>query len=271
MKPTTDQQPDLQQRRRDGRPAPAPISRETTVRRDRSVPGNDRLFPRCWNSTYHHLRVLRRTLEEIIATWVAGRGYSVLVDYGCGAMPYRPLFAPHIDEYQGADLADNPHAHRTLRADGGLPHPDASVQIVLSTQVLEHVTDPGLYLQECRRVLADDGLLILSTHGTWRYHPCPTDYWRWTNAGLRRVVEEASFEVVDFHGGMGLAATGLQLFQDAVSPAFPWGPRQAFRFGMQLLMALADRCTRRESRDRDGDVFIVVARPAARVAQSSGA
>ncbi len=59
---------------------------------------------------------------------------------------------------------------------------------MLSTQVLEHVTDPRLYLAECHRVLRPGGPLLLSTHGIMVYHPDPVDYWRWTGAGLQRAV-----------------------------------------------------------------------------------
>ena len=51
------------------------------------------------------------------------------------------------------------------------------------------------------------------------------DYWRWTCAGLKRAVAPAGFEVVRFEGIMGLAATGLQLVQDALYYRLPRGSR----------------------------------------------
>ena len=64
------------------------------------------------------------------------------------------------------------------------------------------------------------------------YHPDPDDYWRWTCAGLKHAVGQAGFEIVRFEGIMGLAATGLQLVQDAVywelpRPAAPSSPGHA--------------------------------------------
>ena len=102
-----------------------------------------------------------------------------------------------------------------IGADGTVAVADASVDVVLSTQVLEHVTDPAVYLAECVRVLRPGGRLLLTTHGTMFYHPDPVDYWRWTCDGLRKAVTDAGLEVTRFEGVVGMAATGLQLVQEA--------------------------------------------------------
>ncbi len=44
-----------------------------------------------------------------------------------------------------------------------LPFPSGSVDLILATEVLEHLAAPALMLTECRRVLAPAGLLLLST------------------------------------------------------------------------------------------------------------
>ena len=44
---------------------------------------------------------------------------------------------------------------------------DQSADLALSFQVLEHVRDLQTYFSEARRVLRQDGSLLLSTHGTW--------------------------------------------------------------------------------------------------------
>jgi len=92
------------------------------------------------------------------------------------------------------------------------------------------------------------------------YHPDPDDYWRWTCAGLRRVVQEAGLEVVHFEGIMGLAATGLQLVQDAVYYHLPAFLRPALALVLQSLIALADRFESWGGREMNALVFAVVAR-----------
>ena len=181
-----------------------------------------------------------------------------VVDYGCGDKPYLELFASRCSSYLGVD-AGGTAADLPLNEDGTLPLPSDSADLVISTQVLEHVADPALYLAEAARVLRRDGKLILSTHGIWAYHPHPTDFWRWTSDGLARVVEQAGFGIVSFRGILGPPATGLQLWQDAVRAGLPGPLRPPFTFVAQFFVGLQDSITRQATRDRDASIFLVVA------------
>lgn len=204
----------------------------------------------------HHIRRLPAGLRELVGQLAVPSGGRVL-DYGCADMPYRSFFPANV-EYVGADLAGNPAASVAINTDGTVPVPDQSFDAVLSTQVLEHVEDPGLYLAECFRVLKPEGRLLLSTHGVFPYHPDPVDLWRWTCAGLRREVEQAGFEIVRFQGIIGMAATGLQLLQDAISYRLSerWVARLALV--MQPLIAFADRFETPQSLSYNAQVFALV-------------
>ena len=119
----------------------------------------------------------------------ADLGRLRVLDVGCGAKPYRSLFAAHAESYVGVDAVENPHAD-LLGPIEALPVEDASFEIVLCNQVLEHCDDPAKAVSELRRVTAPRGRVLTSTHGVMTYHPSPTDYWRWTHAGLEKLFAE---------------------------------------------------------------------------------
>ena len=224
--------------------------------------GRDRrLEPRRWERSYVVLRGLREAMVQV-SEGMSKVGKGRLVDYGCGDMPYRPLFEPRVEQYLGLDLADNPAADDVLRPDGGLPLGDGEADVVLSTQVLEHVDDPGFYLAEAHRVLTPEGQLVLSTHGLWWYHPHPQDLWRWTSDGLRREIERAGFVIEHFHGIMSAWSFGLQIWQDYTQLMMPRLLRPAYFFGIQQVIAAQERLVSEERRVRDAAIYLAVARKA---------
>jgi SAM-dependent methyltransferase len=169
-----------------------------------------RLRPRAWDIDFLLMRELAAAFRAAVSRYLGESRRLRVVDYGCGSMPYRTLFGECAD-YVGADLPDNAHASVHLRADGSLPLANASADVVISAQVLEHVQRADQYLAECRRVLCQNGLLLLSTHGTWVYHPHPTDVRRWTRWGLQFDVEQAGFRVIDVFSCLGPLAYSTQL------------------------------------------------------------
>lgn len=173
-------------------------------------------------------------------------------------MPYRSLFEDHVGDYVGCDLIGNPLADRYIESISTLPFASGTVSAVLSTQVLEHVEDPAAYLREAHRVLVAGGYLVLSTHGAWRYHPDPTDYWRWTSAGLKKQMALAGFDVVHFRGLLGPIATALQLLQDFTRGKLHHRIRKYFVLAMQGLVQLADKSCGDAERDADACVYVLV-------------
>lgn len=223
-------------------------------RGNRAAP--DRFHPRYWGLT-----LLLRCLDRLVHSNALPPGETVL-DYGCGNKPYEALFAAKFARYVGADFTGNPHAQLFVGSHGELPLERESVDCVLSTQVLEHVEDPKLYLAEAYRVLRTQGSLVLSTHGTWRYHPDPADYWRWTIDGLRREITRAGFDVWSTHSVMSMASCAVQFWQDATVDKLPRLGRKGYIWLLQSLIGLIERGPSRLS--TDAALYVVFAKKRAR-------
>lgn len=153
-------------------------------------PGIEHRRPRKSGVTYAVRSALSAWLEAEAARAAAELGSYRVLDVGSGIKPYRPYFEPHASEYVGVDI-DNPAADLEGSVEA-LPVDDASFDVVLCTQVLEHVDHPGQALRELHRVTSPGGRVLASTHGVQVYHPSPTDYWRWTHAGLERIFERSA-------------------------------------------------------------------------------
>jgi SAM-dependent methyltransferase len=151
-------------------------------------PGAGHRRPRLSFPTYAARAPLAAWLREE-ARLAAGRPKAPrLLDVGCGVKPYEPFFREAVAEYVGVDIA-NPAAELEGTVED-IPVPDASFDLVLCTQTLEHVDDPARAVRELRRVVGPGGRVLLSTHGVQVYHPNPNDFWRWTHAGLERLFRE---------------------------------------------------------------------------------
>ena len=226
-----------------------PISRAAAVREPvKPAPAFEqqrRLQPRLWDTDWLVLRGMRAAIDRL-ADRIAKPG-KVALDFGCGAMPYAELFTARGVTYFGADLGS---AHDVeIRGDGTLAAQDGSADLVVSFQVLEHVRDIDTYLQEAGRVLRDDGLMLLSTHGTWLYHPHPEDHRRWTRRGLIGELERRGFEVTDCIAVVGPLAwtTTVRLTCFAVAlrrlPVFGKGLAAAIAVVMNLKASIEDWVT----------------------------
>ena len=73
--------------------------------------------------------------------------------------------------------------------------------VIASHDVFEHIDRPWLAASEIQRLLRPGGLVFVSTLFSWRYHPCPKDYWRYTPEALRVLFADFAeiFAVWDVH------------------------------------------------------------------------
>jgi SAM-dependent methyltransferase len=134
-------------------------------------------------------KLTRITLDQFIE---AHASHGRTLDIGAQNGPYAKWFpnrvAIDIRRGAGVDLLSDAHA---------LALADASFDVVLCTEVLEHLREPQRAIDEMYRVLKPGGTLLLTTRFLFPIHDAPHDYYRFTKYGLRYLLRK--FEILELN------------------------------------------------------------------------
>jgi SAM-dependent methyltransferase len=122
--------------------------------------------------------------------------HGIALDIGCGSKPYRSLTPASV--YVGIEVNQTGHSHAKESVDvtydgSALPFANASFDLVLCSEVLEHAGDPNHLLREIDRILRPGALLVLTVPFAWGEHEQPYDDHRWTFFGLSRLLTRTGF------------------------------------------------------------------------------
>ena len=138
-------------------------------------------------------KYLRDFADEAANSLPAG---SMVLDAGAGDCIYKELF----DEmnYESADFCqvEKPYADITHICDlSDIPVEDNRYDLILCSQVLEHLPDPKKVLLELNRVLKPDGRLWLSAPFYYEEHEQPYDFYRYTQFGFKELLSKTGFTI----------------------------------------------------------------------------
>ena len=204
-----------------------------------------------WNSLDDWLwySVRRRLLDADLETLRDHMNGRVL-EIGNGRVGRRGHFQPPAEEAEAwiyLDLENErlPHVQAEVEH---LPLEDAVFDTVVCLEVLEYVTRPQAALSEIHRVLKRDGKLILATPFLHRADT-PHDYWRFTEHGLRYLLQETGFDVTWLRAQGSALGVAVNILKYAIY-AQPAGRRRrwlgcAARPWLSLLWRLDDPTARR--------------------------
>jgi SAM-dependent methyltransferase len=134
-------------------------------------------------------------LRELTA--VLSQLHGVLLDVGCGYMPYKGLLTSpptRVTHYIGMDLRDNLYQRPDVEWDGTeIPMGVNRIDCAVATETFEHCPEPALVMREILRVLKPGGLLFFTVPFIWDLHCVPHDEYRYTPFALSRHLHNAGF------------------------------------------------------------------------------
>lgn len=118
-----------------------------------------------------------------------------------------------------------------------LPIKDKSVDTIVCTGVLEHVSHPSTAIEEIYRTLKNNGKVFLETPFIQTIHAAPDDYSRWTPEGLKKLLRAFDISKVNVVAG---PASGLAWqFQETLAMLFSFNNEILYKIGHRIFGWLA--------------------------------
>jgi SAM-dependent methyltransferase len=148
-------------------------------------------------------KLTRITLDRFIAAHATDRP---TLDIGAQNGPYAALFPRRV----GLDIRAGAGV-RIIGDAQALGVRDAAFDVVLCTEVLEHLREPQQAIDEMFRVLKPGGRLLLTTRFLFPIHDAPDDYFRYTKYGLRYLLRR--FDVLELQEETDAVGTLAVLLQ----------------------------------------------------------
>lgn len=193
----------------------------------------------------HIVATLRPWLAAAIARHAVAGGCAL--DVGCGEQPLRADVVAGGMSYVGVDLAQNSRdtVDHLARLDEPFPASVArpgGYQLILCTEVLEHVADWNVPFANFAAALAPGGRVILTCPHLYPPHEEPFDYWRPTPNAIERYARQAGLTVLSVERlGAGWEAVGTLLGGTFARPRSGWLADKALSRVANWAMRLGER------------------------------
>lgn len=115
------------------------------------------------------------------------RSAGKTLDIGCGNAIYSDLFPNRVT----VDIERRPGVPVDIIGDAHnlSIFPANTFDVILCTEVLEHLHTPARAIAEFHRILKPRGTLLLTTRFVFPLHDTPHDYYRYTKYGLNHLLQ----------------------------------------------------------------------------------
>ena len=141
--------------------------------------------------------------------------HGTMLDFGCGNKPYKHLF--NVDKYIGIDIENPAHDHSAEPVDffydgTHIPFEQNYFDCAFASEVFEHVFNLDEVLDEINRVMKKDGVLLFTIPFVWYQHEKPNDFARYTEFGIRHLLNRHHFEIVKHEKTTSFYETAIQMW-----------------------------------------------------------
>jgi SAM-dependent methyltransferase len=156
-----------------------------------------------------------KDLKDVFDTYI--KENDTVFDIGCGNKPfelYIRALTKNYDKsaYRGCDIVQSSEQKADIICDvTNIAEKSSAYDVVICTQVIEHVFEHSRVFEEAYRLLKPEGIFIVSSNLVWEIHEAPYDYYRFTRYGFIKLLENAGFQVREERSNGGKFAVLGQL------------------------------------------------------------
>lgn len=149
------------------------------------------------------------------------------INLGSGTSSFgSKVFNVDFSNFQNVDIVAN-----VLQ----LPFKDNYFDFVIMTEVIEHVENPNLLVEELSRVMKSSGYLVFTSPFMIGFHASPNDFQRYTIPGLKKLFSKFSIIEIKSYGPTGSL---LWMLQEWCALWFSFGNRKIHTILVILFMIL---------------------------------
>jgi SAM-dependent methyltransferase len=148
---------------------------------------------------YIYYRYYFKDLKDMFDTYI--KENDTVFDIGCGNKPFESYIRTLTKKYdrsayRGCDIVQSSEQRVDIICDvTNIEEKSSAYDIVICTQVIEHVFEHSKVFEEAYRLLKPGGFFIVSSNLVWQIHEAPYDFYRFTNYGFIALLEAAGFQV----------------------------------------------------------------------------
>lgn len=143
-----------------------------------------------------------RLMQRFVADYLNPRQNLKILDVGSQSVngDYRSIFINPLGwwEYVGLDVSIGQNVDIVANDQYKWPLNNASFDVIISGQCLEHVEAPWLWIKEVERVCKPGGVICIIAPAKCTIHRYPVDCWRILPDGITYLLEQwCSFKVLE--------------------------------------------------------------------------
>lgn len=179
-----------------------------------------RTQPRLTDFSY----ILTKRNLQLLQKYCLRKKFYRIVDLGCGYKPFQKIL--EWEEYIGVDVSPE-----TSDADyfidlntNPIPLEKECADLVILSEVLEHLYRPLHALQEAARICKKEGLVFITTPFIFPEHGSPYDFYRYTANFYQKSLPEVGLKILEIQYSTSIFSAPLISF-NLVLELLPFFPR----------------------------------------------